>query len=103
THADSATLAALLAHPDAWWRETAQRLLIERHDASAAPAIRGVLAGNGPPPAHAHALWTLEGLAVLEDADILRGLPDSEAGVRENAVRRADPRLTHAREPRHGP
>ncbi|MGD0040564.1 MAG: PVC-type heme-binding CxxCH protein [Isosphaeraceae bacterium] len=34
-HAPTAELVSLLADPDAWWRETAQRLLIERRDSSA--------------------------------------------------------------------
>ena len=38
SRATTAELVALLADPDAWWRETAQRLLIERRDPSADPA-----------------------------------------------------------------
>ena len=33
-------LVPLLADPDAWWRETAQRLLIERRDTSAVPLLK---------------------------------------------------------------
>ena len=33
---------ALLADPDAWWRETAQRLLIESRDPSAIPLLKAM-------------------------------------------------------------
>jgi putative heme-binding domain-containing protein len=42
----------------------------------------------------AHALWTLEGLGALEDADILRALrATGDPGLRSNAVLLAEPRL----------
>jgi hypothetical protein len=39
-----------------------------------------------------HALWTLHGLKTLRDEDVLLGLRDSEPGVRENAIKLAEPR-----------
>ncbi|MEO6528657.1 MAG: PVC-type heme-binding CxxCH protein, partial [Gemmatimonadaceae bacterium] len=36
----SAELVPVLAHPNGWWRITAQRLLVERGDRSVAPALR---------------------------------------------------------------
>src|SRR5262249_47536131 len=38
--APSAELVRQLANPDAWWRETAQRLLMERRDRSTVPLLR---------------------------------------------------------------
>ena len=32
--------ATLLAHPNGWWRDTAQRLLVERGDSTVVPALR---------------------------------------------------------------
>jgi putative heme-binding domain-containing protein len=43
--------------------------------------------------ARLHALYSLDGLNALADEDILLGLADKTAGVRENAVRLAEPRL----------
>src|SRR4029434_1045001 len=37
--ATSDELVKTLAHPNGWWRDTAQRLLVERADASAVPAL----------------------------------------------------------------
>ncbi|HVR83109.1 MAG TPA: PVC-type heme-binding CxxCH protein, partial [Planctomycetota bacterium] len=41
-------LVALLGHPDAWWRMTAQRLLIERQDPSAWGPLRKLIASPEP-------------------------------------------------------
>ena len=39
------------------------------------------------PVGRLHALWTLEGLGLLEPSDIIHGLKDQTPGVRENAVK----------------
>ncbi|RPH37328.1 MAG: dehydrogenase, partial [Planctomycetota bacterium] len=87
--AKTADLVALLDHPDAWWRTTAQRLLIERQDRDAWPALRA-LAASGSPFGRLHAAWTLEGHQQLEIDLVLRLLVDPAPGVRENAVRLAE-------------
>ncbi len=88
----SSALVPLLADTNAWWRMTAQRLLIERQDKTVADALRG-LARTRPKLARLHALWTLEGLGQLDDATLTRALSDREAGIRENALRLAESRL----------
>lgn len=84
--ASSADLVALLAHDNGWHRTTAQRLLVERQDKSVAPKLRE-LAKSDKPLARLHALWTMEGISVLEEADVLAALNDAHAGIREHAVR----------------
>jgi len=79
-------LVRTLGHANGWHRRTAQRLLVEKQDRTAVPALRA-LAKSENPLARLHALWTLEGLGALEAADVERGLKDSNAGVREHAVR----------------
>lgn len=64
-------LAAYITHPNAWHRETAQRLLIEKRDPASAEAMRKVLAGQNV-LAKIHALWVLEGLAQVLPADLMR-------------------------------
>ena len=86
-------LAHTLEHSNAWWRETAQRLLIERHDRRAVPLLRTIAQGSQHEAARIHALWTLDGLGGLEDADIAAALEDRHAAVRENALRLAEARL----------
>ncbi len=94
TASDEALVAAL-GDANGWQRETAQRLLIERGTTSVAPALRQTLR-DGTRLARLHALWTLDALGVLEDADVRTALADSSAGIRENALRVAERRLaTH--------
>jgi putative membrane-bound dehydrogenase-like protein len=89
-HATTVELVATLENPNSWWRETAQRLLFERQDQSAVPALRKMVKRGQTPQARLHALWTLAGLNGLTDEDVLAGLRDQTAGVRENAVRLAE-------------
>ncbi len=54
-------LVTTLSHPNGWWRDTAQRLLVEHGDPTAIPLlIQSSLVGT--PLTKLHALWTLEGL-----------------------------------------
>ncbi|MPZ17846.1 MAG: c-type cytochrome [Luteitalea sp.] len=91
--ATTADLVATLENPNSWWRETAHRLLYERQDASAVPLLRRLLKESRESLARLHALWSLEGLNALQDADVIQALGDGVAGVREHAVRLAEPRL----------
>jgi len=96
------TLVEWLSHGDAWWRLTAQRLLIERQSVAAAPALRRLLHASGSDPNAAlgrlHALCTLDGLGQLQVADLQTALKDPAPGVRENALR-----LCQTSRPDHAP
>src|SRR6185295_6208436 len=61
-------LVPYLAHPSAWWRLTAQRLLVERRDSSVAPALRTMARTHADDRARLHALWTLDGLGAADPA-----------------------------------
>jgi glucose/arabinose dehydrogenase/mono/diheme cytochrome c family protein len=83
----SMELVGHLSHPNGWWRDTAQRLLVERGDRSVVPALVD-LARKGPNPlGRIHALWTLEGLKPPNPISLLQALEDSEPKVRVAAVR----------------
>ena len=89
----AAELVKTLEHPNAWWRETGQRVLVERRDRHAIPLLRRIAAESTSDVARLHAVWTLDGIGGLESADITRALRDRDAAVRENAVRLSEPRL----------
>ena len=91
--AGPAELVTLLADPDAWWRETAQRLLFERQDRSVAVALRAMVEARPSATGRLHALWTLELLGSLDAGSLELGLADSEPRVREAAIRLAEARL----------
>jgi mono/diheme cytochrome c family protein/glucose/arabinose dehydrogenase len=85
--ATPAALVETLSHPNGWWRDTAQRLLVERRDPSAAPALRKLANGARDPRTRMHALWTLDGMESLDPDTVTRGLADSNRDVRAAAAR----------------
>ncbi len=91
--ATTAELVALLADPAAWWRETAQRLLIERRDPAAIPLLKAMVTARPTALGRVHALWTLDALRELEADDLIRSARDPIAGVREQCIRLAGTRL----------
>jgi putative membrane-bound dehydrogenase-like protein len=94
--ATTTELVAALERRDAWWRETAQRLLTERQDKSAVQPLRRLARSAEFGPTRLHALWTLEALAALDEATLLQALNDPEASVREHAVRLSEGRLSES-------
>jgi len=86
SQATPAELVALLAHPNAWHRDTAHRLLFERQDGAAVPLLREMLAKSEAPLARLHALWSLHGFRALAKDDLHLALRDADAHVREAAV-----------------
>ncbi len=86
-------LVAHLAHPNGWWRDTAQRLLIERADASALAALHKMALTHGNPLARLHALWTLEGLEKLKAKTVEAVLKDKHPKLRAAALRLSEPFL----------
>lgn len=94
--ANTAELVRTLENPHSWWRETAQRLLVERQDAAAPAALRTLLRSTRSDLAKLHAIWTLEGLGELTEDDLVAPLADTAAGLREHAVRLAEPRLAYS-------
>jgi hypothetical protein len=55
-------LVPLLAHPNAWQRETAQRLLLEQQYKTHADKIEAVATNDAEATARLHAAWTLAGI-----------------------------------------
>ncbi len=79
-----------LAHPNHWWRETAQRLLIERRDPAARESLARLLRQGKTSPARLHAIYSLDGLAALSPDDVLHALDDADFGVRMHALQLAE-------------
>lgn len=57
-----------LSHPNGWWRDTAQQLLVQRADPSAVPELKSLALNSANQYARLHALWTLSG---LEDSGLI--------------------------------
>ncbi len=84
--ASSAQLVGALTHPNAWVRLTAQRLLSERQDKSAVPALTSLLT-NRLTHARLHAVWTLHALDSLTDSNLVAAIGDFHPSVQNNALR----------------
>jgi mono/diheme cytochrome c family protein/glucose/arabinose dehydrogenase len=85
-----AKLVDKLSDASGWWRQTAQRLLVERGDRSVVPALVA-LAGKAPDwRTRLHALWTLDGLDAIEPDVVSRALGDESRDVRVSALRIAE-------------
>jgi mono/diheme cytochrome c family protein len=95
-HLSAATTSQLvmqLKHPNAWWRETAQRLLVERNDPAAVAPLKK-FALHDPQPFHrVIGLWTLDGMGRLDDAILRVALKDADPKVRANAIRLSEWRV----------
>ncbi len=79
-----------LANPNNWWRQNAQRLLVDRADKQAIQSLVQMIKNNAAPMGRLHALWTLEGMEALQPELIEQALKDTVAGIRENAIKLAE-------------
>jgi putative membrane-bound dehydrogenase-like protein len=90
---DPASALEGLGHRNKWWRDTAQRLLVEWGGDAAVASLRELARGAHDPKARVHALWTLEGLGALDGDLALAAISDPHPRVREQALRLAEPFL----------
>jgi mono/diheme cytochrome c family protein len=67
-------LVKLLGHANGWVRDNAQQILIDGKYTQAVPALRQALKQTDKPLLVMHALWTLEGLGVLQTEEVLASL-----------------------------
>ena len=94
----AAGLLPYLAHPNGWWRDTAQQLLVQRGDRSVVPALKDLLRTAPDWRTKLHALGTLGGLGALDPATLEPLYSDTSPDVRAWAVRWSEPWLA---EPGH--
>ena len=87
--ASLAELSAALSHPNAWHRETAQRLLIERKTSATADEMRKVLTKQDV-LARIHALWVLEGIGQIREQDLVSISRGSDERLIVQALRIAE-------------
>lgn len=92
----SAELVEYLGHANGWVRDTAQRLLVERREATVVPQLRQGTSQSNSSLARSHALWTLQGLQQLDDATLLASLRDKASEVREQALRLLEGRVANS-------
>jgi mono/diheme cytochrome c family protein len=85
-----AQLVARLDHPNGWWRDNAQKLIVLSGDKSVVPALMNMARTAANHLARIHALWTLEGLDALQPSLLREKLADTHPQVRIAAIRASE-------------
>lgn len=91
--ATTAELVAQLENENAWWRETAQRLLLERRADAAIEPLRKLLHGSKLTQARLHALYTLHILGDQNVCNSLVAMYDDHAELRRHGVLLSESKL----------
>jgi len=95
----SSELIQYLGHPNGWWRNTAQKLIVLKADKEVVPDLIDMVEGNESWLARKlnsnkdfaierlHALWTLEGLDAIDKSLLRNAFTDKDPRVRVGAIR----------------
>jgi putative membrane-bound dehydrogenase-like protein len=86
-------LVEKLTDKNIWWRNNAQRLLVDRKSDKIVPSLIKMAQNTTAPMGRLHALWTLQGMNQLTPELIRVALKDELPGIRENAIQLAESHL----------
>lgn len=103
-------LLGYLGHPNGWYRNTAQKLIILKGDASVIPNLKEIALNNESlwtnwfgdkdyALERVHALWTLEGLGIVDETLLKEKYTDDDPRVRITAIRLSDGLLKKGKNP----
>ncbi|MEX0883478.1 MAG: PVC-type heme-binding CxxCH protein, partial [Cyclobacteriaceae bacterium] len=82
----SSELVGLLAHPNGWWRTTAQRLILEDPKEEMIPELKKLFNDQSDERAKVHALYLLDHMDALEGEMVKKALEHDHAGLVINAL-----------------
>jgi mono/diheme cytochrome c family protein len=82
----SAELLEHLRHPNGWWRDMAQQVLVQRKDKSVATALVNLVQNSDNILTKFHALWALEGIGTLESSLVKTLMKDENPRMRIMAL-----------------
>lgn len=85
-----AQLVKYLEHPNGWWRDKAQQLIVLSRDTSVQPQLETMVLNHRNNLARFHALWSLEGLGVLSTEILGKLLNDPNPRMRIQALRASE-------------
>jgi mono/diheme cytochrome c family protein len=87
----TAALVAHLSHPNGWWRDTAQQLLVQRADPKSEPLLVKLAKDlKADWRSRLHALWTLDGMGAMRTDLALLAMRDAKAELRAAGLRLAE-------------
>ena len=84
-------LTPYLSHPNGWYRDMAQRLLVERLDTTIVDELKDMALFGENWFGRAHALWTLEGLGIEDKMLLLSLTGDEDSFIAATALRLIGP------------
>ncbi len=79
-----------LEHPNGWWRDKAQQLIVLKQDRSIAPQLEDMARKHQKILTRFHALWSLEGLGVLSENLLGELMKDPNPRMRIQALRASE-------------
>lgn len=83
-----------LHHPNGWWRDTAQKLILLREGReSIIPLLEATFRYTQNKLARLHALWTLEGMGAISEKVIAEALQDKESILRIAGIQLAETQI----------
>jgi mono/diheme cytochrome c family protein/glucose/arabinose dehydrogenase len=86
----AADLVDYLNHPNGWWRDKAQQLIVLSQDKSVVPQLEKIAGKDKNLLARFHALWSLEGLGSLKVELINELLDDAQPRMKIQALRASE-------------
>lgn len=90
----TADLINLLSSSDGWYRDMAQRLLVEREDPASLEPLKKLAMSGSNPLGRFHALWALEGLGAAPSDMLLSLADDPDQLIASSALRMLEPFAT---------
>ncbi len=88
--ASTEELVAYLAHSDGWYRDHAQRLLVEKSDPNSIALLEELVKSESGELAKFHALWALEGMGKVDPALLFEALADPSDLVKSTSLRQME-------------
>ena len=75
-----------LEHPNGWWRDMAQQVLVQRRDTTITRNLEELIANAADIRTKFHALWVLEGIGTLKSSLVRKLMDDPEPRMRIQAM-----------------
>jgi mono/diheme cytochrome c family protein/glucose/arabinose dehydrogenase len=87
----STELITYLSNENGWYRDMAQRLLVERNEQNINTQLATAAKNGGSTPGRLHALWTMEGLKIITPDFLMPLLSDPDQQIRIHTLRLLEP------------
>jgi mono/diheme cytochrome c family protein/glucose/arabinose dehydrogenase len=90
SQAETGELIGLLSHEDGWYRDMAQRLLVERAEQSSIVSLEELAKNGKSEQGRIHALWALEGMGKVDPVLLIDLLQKGPEQIKITALRLLD-------------